>query len=52
MSASVVQIPGDKLAFEYKSGDEEEDRQQAVGRPCRRGQVQVQRFGPERERAQ
>ena len=32
-SARVAQVAGDELALELESGDEEEDRQQPVGRP-------------------
>ena len=39
----VAQVAGDELALELQSGDEEEDRQQPVGRPGAQGQVQVQR---------
>ena len=41
--ARIAQVPGDELAFQLESGDEEEDRQQPVGGPLRQGEVQVQR---------
>jgi hypothetical protein len=48
-AACIAQIAGDELALELQSDDEEEDRQQAVGRPRRDAQPQVQRFGADRE---
>ena len=39
----VAQVTGDELALELEAGDEEEDREEAVGRPVLEGQVQVQR---------
>ena len=47
--ARIAQIAGDELALELQSDDEEEDRQEAVGRPRRDAQPQMQRFGAERE---
>ena len=43
----VPQVAGDELALELQPGDEEEDRQQPVGRPGRQRQVQVQRRRPD-----
>jgi hypothetical protein len=40
--ARVAEVAGDELALELQAGDEEEDRQQAVGRPGAQRQVQVQ----------
>ena len=45
----IAQIAGDELALELQTDDEEEDRQQAVRRPRRDGQMQMQRFRPDRE---
>jgi hypothetical protein len=45
--ARVTQVAGDELALELQAGDEEEDRQQAVGGPLRHRQVEVQRGRPE-----
>ena len=42
--ARVAQVAGDELPLELQAGDEEEDRQQAVGGPGAQGQVQVQRL--------
>ena len=47
--ARVAQVAGDELPLELQPGDEEEDRQQAVGRPGAQRQVQVQRARPDRE---
>ena len=41
--ARLAQVAGDELALELEARDEEEDRQQAVGRPGAERQVQVQR---------
>ena len=45
----VAQVAGDELALELQPDDEEEDRQQPVGGPRRHAQVQMQRFGADRE---
>ena len=45
--ARVAQIARDELALEFQPDDEEEDRQQPVGRPLRNAQVQMQRLGAE-----
>jgi hypothetical protein len=39
--AELAQVPGHELAFEFQSHEEEEDRQQAVGRPRPEAQLQV-----------
>ena len=39
----VGQVAGHELALELDPGDEEEDREQAVGRPRPEGEVEVQR---------
>jgi hypothetical protein len=40
--AGIAKIPGDELAFEFQSDDEEEDGQQSVGGPSAQTQVQMQ----------
>ena len=47
--ARVTQVACDELALEFQPDDEEEDRQQPVGRPRRNAQVQMQRLRPDRE---
>jgi hypothetical protein len=44
-----AQRPNDKFAFELESRHEEEDGQQAVGRPGFKGQVEVECGGPDDE---
>ena len=43
-----AQRPEDELVLELEADDEEEHREQAVGRPDRQRQVQVQRLGADR----
>ena len=43
----VAQVARDELALELEPGDEEEDGEQAVGRPGAQREVQVQRLGPD-----
>ena len=45
----VAQLARDQFALELDAGDEEEDREQPVGRPVRHGQVQAERRGAEVE---
>ena len=45
----VAEVACDELALELQPGDEEEDREQAVGRPGGQGQVQVQGARPDHE---
>ena len=45
--AGIAQVTGDELAFQLQAGDEEEDREQSVGRPLAHAEVQMQRGGPE-----
>ena len=47
--ARVAQVTGDELALEFQPDDEEEDRQQPVGRPRRDAQAQMQRLRADRE---
>ena len=42
-----AQVPDEELALELEPGDEEEDRQQAVGRPVPHGEPQVAPLRPE-----
>ena len=44
-AGGLAQVTGHELALELETGDEEEDRQQAVRGPRRQGQVEVQRRG-------
>ena len=48
-TAWITQISCDELAFEFQADDEEEDRQQSVGRPRRNGQAQMQGFRADRK---
>ena len=45
----VAQVARDELALELQADDEEEDRQQPVGRPRRDAQMQMQRLRADRE---
>ena len=41
--AAVGEVPGDELTLQLDAGDEEEDREQPVGRPRAEGEIEVQR---------
>lgn len=45
----VAQFTRDEFALELDSRDEEEDREQSVGRPVRHGQMEAERLRPEME---
>jgi hypothetical protein len=47
--AHVAELAGDELLFQLETDDEEEDREQPVGRPGPDAEVQVQTLGPEGE---
>ncbi len=47
-----AQAAQDELVLELEAGDEEEHREQAVGRPHRQRQVEVQRRGPDHDLGQ